>query len=269
VTRRNLISALAPACLAPVWFSCGEPHWFEVSHTRISIPGVRPTRILHLADLHVSDGMTAADLEPGLRAGLDERPDLICITGDFVSNPAGFDRAGLLRLLRLAADTAPTYAVAGNHDGGAWLARRGGARSSQFMRELVATAGVHVLHNASVEFGDLTLAGVGDLWSGETDPDRAFTGVDPDSTTIALCHNPDGKAILKDYHWHLMLSGHTHGGQVRIPGITPLWAPVWDKRFVAGLYTWEQRHLFITRGLGSPKHVRAFCRPEVSVLEVG
>jgi hypothetical protein len=66
-----------------------------------------------------------------------------------------------------------------------------------------------------------------------------------------------------------MLSGHTHGGQARVPVISRLWTPVHDKRYIAGLYTWDRRRLFITRGLGSPKHVRAFCRPEVSILEVG
>jgi predicted MPP superfamily phosphohydrolase len=68
--------------------------------------------------------------------------------------------------------------------------------------------------------------------------------------------------------WDIMLSGHTHGGQARIPGINPSWTPVQDKRFLAGLYSWEGRYLFITRGLGSPRHVRAFCRPEVSILEL-
>jgi len=269
VTRRNLFAALAPACLTPGWFCYGEPRWFDVTHTRIPMPGIRPTRILHLADLHISDGMTAADLEPGIRAGLASRPDLICITGDFVSNTAGFDQAGLRRLLRLAAASAPTLAIMGNHDGGAWLARCGGARSSEFMRSVVGSTGVRVLHNESIEVGDLTIAGVGDLWSGEMAPDHAFTGVDPDRPTIALCHNPDGKTALRGYHWQLMLSGHTHGGQARIPGITPEWAPVRDKRFIAGLYPWNGRHLFITRGLGSPHHVRAFCRPEVSILEMG
>ena len=66
-----------------------------------------------------------------------------------------------------------------------------------------------------------------------------------------------------------MLSGHTHGGQARIPGDTPPWLPVEDKRYVAGLYGWRDRQLFITRGLGSPHHMRVLCRPEVSILEIG
>ena len=110
--------------------------------------------------------------------------------------------------------------------------------------------------------------GLRDLWSGAFDADCAFETVDGSSPTVVLCHNPDGKKYFRERQWDLMLSGHTHGGQARIPGITPQWAPVSDKRFIAGLYAWENRHLFITRGLGSPKHVRAFCRPEVSIIDL-
>jgi predicted MPP superfamily phosphohydrolase len=84
-----------------------------------------------------------------------------------------------------------------------------------------------------------------------------------------MCHNPDGKDLLSNDRWDLMLSGHTHGGQARIPGLDPPWTPVLDKRFVAGLYQWEGRRLFITRGLGSPNRIRAFCRPEASILHIG
>jgi uncharacterized protein len=269
VNRRTLFSALAPACLAASYFRFVEPRWFEVTRTRVSIPGVRPQRILHVSDIHISDGMGARDLEPGLRAGLAARPDLICLTGDFVSHTSGFDLDGLERLLRMAADTAPSYAVLGNHDGGAWIARFGGDRSTQMMRDLVTSTGVRMLHNQSAMEGNLTLVGVGDYWSNELDPERAFAGVNPSAPTVVLCHNPDGKKLLERQSWNLMLSGHTHGGQARIPGFCPPWAPVRDRRFLAGLYNWQGRQLFITRGLGSPKHVRAFCRPEVSVLDLG
>ena len=269
MNRRTFLASLPPVGLAGAWFGFGEPHWFEVTHTCVRIPGIRPKRILHISDIHISDGMGARDLEPGMRAGLAAKPDLICLTGDFVSTTSGFDITGLQRLLRMAADTAPSYAVLGNHDGGAWIARFGGNRSTQMMRDLVSSAGVRMLHNEAAVEGDLALVGVGDYWSNELDPDTAFSRKAPSAATVVLCHNPDGKKRLEQHSWNLMLSGHTHGGQARIPGFCPLWAPVRDKRFIAGLYNWQGRQLFITRGLGSPKHVRAFCRPEISVLDLG
>jgi len=217
----------------------------------------------------MSDGMNAAELQKGFQAGLSRKPDFVCLTGDFVSATHGFDRQGLFGLLRSATATAPTHAVLGNHDGGHWLARWGGTRSTQSMRDLIESAGVHLLHNQCAVVEDLTLVGVADYWSGEFAPERAFARAPHGGATLLLCHNPDAKKDLGRFPWDLMLSGHTHGGQVCVPGITPTWAPVTDKRFIAGLYGWEGRQLFITRGVGSPRHVRAFCRPEVSLLEIG
>lgn len=270
MTRRSFLSATAAAATASAgWFRFVEPSWFELSYTRIPRIGLQAKRILHIADIHISDGMNAAELEKGLEAGLSQRPNLICFTGDFVTTTSGFDRSGLYRLLRRAADTAPTYAVLGNHDGGAWLGRHGGSHSTQPLSELISSTGIRLLHNEAAVENDVTLIGVGDYWSGEFSPRRAFAQAGVSLPTLVLCHNPDAKEALSHLPWNLMLSGHTHGGQARIPGINPPWAPVSDKRFISGLYAWAGRQIFITRGLGSPKHVRAFCRPEVSILDVG
>jgi predicted MPP superfamily phosphohydrolase len=234
------------------------------------LPGYRgPQRkLLHISDIHVSDGMAAEDLETGILAGLAEKPDLICLTGDFVSHLGAFDAAGLVRMLRRTADAAPTFAVLGNHDGGLWLSQFGAESSTTRIKDLVQSSGVHLLDNQHATAAGLHLVGVGDLWSGEFAPERAFSNATPAKPTIVLCHNPDGKDALTHRPWHLMLSGHTHGGQGRLPGLTPLWTPVRDKSMISGLHSWQGRHVFITRGLGSPRHVRAFCRPEVSVLHV-
>ncbi|MBL8174330.1 MAG: phosphodiesterase YaeI [Bryobacterales bacterium] len=266
--RRKLLAMAAPAIVVPAWFRFGEPHWFELTRRRVKL-GVRRRLVLHVSDLHTSDGLTAEDLEAGLEMGLRQRPDLICFTGDFVTTTRGYDRVGLERLLRRAADTAATYAVLGNHDGGAWLGRRGGSASPREIADLVEGAGIRLLRNEWVVDGDLTLVGVEDYWSGELDGERAFGGAPEGVARVLLSHNPDAKGELVEQGWDLMLSGHTHGGQARLPGWTPPWAPVADKRYVEGLHEWGGRQLFVTRGMGSPKHVRAFCRPEVSILEFG
>jgi len=269
--RRTLLLSLLPATAAAYdRFHNIEPDWFQLTRTRIPLSLPRPKRILHISDLHVSDGMTADALSIGLEAGLAQHPDFICFTGDYVTSTHGFDRDGLQRLLRRAADTAPCYAVLGNHDGGNWLGRRRRSHTpTRLMQDLIAEAGVRLLHNRCATEQGVVLAGVGDIWSGEFDPATAFKDAPAGAPTIVLCHNPDGKRDLYRWRWHLMLSGHTHGGQARVPVVSRLWTPVHDKRFIAGHYRWRDRRLFITRGLGSPKHVRAFCRPEVSMLTVG
>ncbi len=153
MNRRIFLSAVAPACLSPLYFRFVEPNWFEVSHTDVRIPGVRPKRILQILTFIFRTALHFADLEPGFRAGLAARPDLICLTGDFVSRTSGFDRTGLQRFLRMAADTAPSYAVLGNHDGGHWIQRCCGGDSTDMMRDLVASSGVRMLHNESAGRG--------------------------------------------------------------------------------------------------------------------
>ena len=111
------------------------------------------------------------------------------------------------------------------------------------------------------------LVGVGDRWAGHFDPGAAFHGVDRTRPTVLLSHNPDTKSHLAGHDWQLMLSGHTHGGQLRVPwlGATPF-APVSDKRFVEGLHRWNDRWLHVSKGIGSIYGLRINCPPEVSFL---
>ena len=87
-----------------------------------------------------------------------------------------------------------------------------------------------------------------------------------DRIRIVLSHNPDTKKPLAAYGWDLLLCGHTHGGQIGLPFFSARFAPVKDKRFIAGLYQWQGRHLHITKGVGSGFRIRFNCRPEVSLL---
>jgi predicted MPP superfamily phosphohydrolase len=263
-------SAVFAGASVSYWMHEIEPFRFVLTETEVPVRGIKPRRVLHLSDWHVSDGMGAPDLAKGLGLGLARKPDLICLTGDFVSTTSGFDEAGLSVLLRRCADSAPSFAVLGNHDGGEWLARIGGARNVDRLSEIVTRTGVRLLQNECAEASGMRIAGVGDFWSGYFHPERAFAGAPGDGHfTLLLNHNPDGKEQLLEHAWDLMLSGHTHGGQARVPGMNSFWAPVRDKRFLEGLHEWEGRRLFISRGLGSPKHVRLNCPPEISILHLG
>jgi hypothetical protein len=100
------------------------------------------------------------------------------------------------------------------------------------------------------------------------DGELAFAEVPADDPAILLAHNPDTKDVLGDRPWDLMLSGHTHGGQVVLPIVGERFVPVRDKRFIAGLKRWNGRQVYVTRGVGNIDGVRVNCRPEVSVLDL-
>ena len=114
----------------------------------------------------------------------------------------------------------------------------------------------------------MQLVGVGDLWSRELDGAAAFREAEKNVPTILLAHNPDSKIALGNRAWHLMLSGHTHGGQIRLPLLGAPFAPVVDKRYIAGLKPWRDRWIHVTKGVGNVHGVRFNCRPEVSLLRI-
>lgn len=252
-----------------------EPRWLAVRQQAIRLRRVnlaRPVRVLLISDLHrsrvVSFGMIAAAID----AGLALKPDLICVTGDFITFGDEVDMSNYPAVLKKLPAVAPTYAVLGNHDGGAWTAARNGAESHRVVDGILEDAGIELLHNRNksvqVRESKVRLVGVADLWSREVDTDRAFAGVGTEEPVVLLAHNPDTKELVAGERWDLMLSGHTHGGQVRLPWMETRYAPVADRRYVAGLGEWSSRWIYVTCGVGNFGGVRLNCRPEVNLLEV-
>jgi predicted MPP superfamily phosphohydrolase len=148
----------------------------------------------------------------------------------------------------------------------------GGHKDTSVVRGLLGSANVPLLHNRSevvrVRDQNIRFAGVPDLWSREVNGDLAFADVRADDPAILLAHNPDTKDVLADRPWDLMLSGHTHGGQVVLPVVGARFVPVRDKRFIAGLKQWNGRQVYVTRGVGNIDGVRVNCRPEVTALDL-
>jgi len=252
-----------------------EPNWLERTYHRVKLPcdnlpsGVR---ILQLSDFHASSVVPFSLIENSVELGVEAKPDVICLTGDFVTDATPFDEVEYARILRRLSSAAPVFASLGNHDGGRWSASIGGLKDSSVIRSLLRDGNVSLLHNRSevvrVRDQAIRFAGAADLWSERMDVDLAFADVLPEDPTILLAHNPDTKDLLADRPWNLMLSGHTHGGQVVLPFLGERFVPVRDKRFIAGLKQWNGRQVYVTRGVGSIRGVRVNCRPEVTILDV-
>lgn len=274
LTRRKFLGGLA--CLglgAPAYARFFEPTWLDVSRYELKLGAGNsrpPLKLLHLSDLHASEEVSLEFIERAIARGLALKPDLICLTGDFVTRR--FDQ--LVRYAEILAQLpaqAPTLACLGNHDGGDWSARNGGYTGVREVLDLLARSRITTLHDAAQPLDvcgwKLQLVGLSDYWAGDFSPERAFpTTQSGAAATIVLSHNPDTKDPLRGYRWDLMLSGHTHGGQFRFPVVGTPFAPVRDKRFVQGLHTWEGRRLHITKGIGNVLGLRFNCRPEISLL---
>ena len=263
---------LAPLLAAPTaaYARLVEPTWLEWTQRTCTIPGLSDSvRLVHLSDLHASHDVPMSLIENAIQMAIDSNPDLICVTGDFVTNSQGFDSTEYAAILSRLSRKAPTFAVLGNDDGGLWSSTRGGFTNSGKIARMVERARIDLLANRTIQVDcGLQITGMGDLWAGEANPEQAFQDADLDSPTILLAHNPDSKKVAADYSWRLMLSGHTHGGQVVAPifGFCP--APVEDRRYIRGLKPWRERWIHVSCGVGSISGVRFRCRPEVTLLHL-
>ena len=148
----------------------------------------------------------------------------------------------------------------------------GGYSDTEKVRTLLEKSKIKLLDNSATQLNlrnwKLNLAGLGDVWAKEFLPEKTFKELSPENATatVVLSHNPDTKDALKNYRWDLLLCGHTHGGQVRLPFVGAPIAPVKDKRFVQGLHRWDNRWIYTTKGVGNLYGIRVNCRPEVSLL---
>jgi uncharacterized protein len=280
LTRRRFLLGLGGLAAAAAgggsYMRFAEPHWLEVA--RFAVPlsrevPQRPVRIVHLSDFHASPAVSFEFIAEAVALALAQRPDVVALTGDFFTNRCP-DAARFSEILRRVSATVPTLACLGNHDGGPWTRAAGGNGSIDEALELLRAANVTCLHNdartITIRDRPLQFIGLGDLWSNMCEPATAFgrTPARGSAARILLNHNPDAKDALRTYDWDLVLCGHTHGGQLRLPFLGTPFAPVIDKRYVEGLHRWQDRWLYVTRGVGNLHGVRFNCRPQVSVLDV-
>jgi len=282
VTRREFLRAMAATAVSGGIYACAvEPYWLETVRTKIALEGLDPAFdgyvIAQISDLHVGSGVPLAYLRRALEAANAAKPDLVVVTGDIVDGGceprAAEDAAELLSLLR---PRDAVMAVLGNHDTGAFHPKRKvDEEAVRRLRGALAASGVDVLLNEERTVargnGRLRVAGFGDLWSGQFDA-RAFRAA-PGGATVCLSHNPDTAPELAERGAGLVLCGHTHGGQIRVPGLGPL-LPAWrsPSGFPPGETAIEGGRVIVNRGLGMsggplPK-ARFFSRPEIRVIEI-
>lgn len=276
MNRRVFLFGLPTAALSAYGYARAiEPGWLEETQKTV-VTGRRlrrPLRVAHISDLHASYDVSISFLEQAFWRTVAMKPDLICVTGDFVTTDRDFDIPRYESALQILSSKIPTYAVMGNHDGGSWAEAAGWFPSNQFIRNLVSRGGVQVLHNDAVKLEvdgiPLWLTGVGDWWSDELKAGPAFEKVDSKTAPVLVMnHNPDGKDDCSLFPWDLMLCGHTHGGQVIVPFYGPPIVPVIDTRYAVGLNKYQNRWIHTTRGVGNVRGIRMNCRPELSLLLV-
>lgn len=257
-----------------------ERHWIDVVHRDIYITGLPQDfdgmTIAQLSDIHL-DEFTEPFL---LREAVDHinrmQPDMVLLTGDYVSYQvlsrkatiaAAWHCASLLGAIRCP----HRYAILGNHD------LLVGGRE---ITEAIASHGIPVLRNACLPLdrggSRIWLAGLDDPVIGRPDPDRAvpvaIRNIEREPV-ILMCHAPDFADVLVQHPASrsiaLMLSGHTHGGQVRLPLVGALHLPPGGRKYIEGWFPVGGLQLYVNRGIGSVGVPFRFdCRPEITRIRL-
>jgi len=211
------------------------------------LPGLDPAhdglRVAQLSDIHVGPRTSPDVIERAIAAANRFEPDLVVLTGDFVSRHRA-DVEGVRELL--GGLTAPTIAVLGNHD--VWVDPDGVASA-------LRGHGYEVLENAwtrvRLRGAPLTVVGVGDHLTRREDVAASTRGLRHGSAPLVLAHGPKSADRLRALERPLVcLSGHTHGGQINLPVLTPLLLRSIREPYVRGRYALGQVQLYVNRGVG-------------------
>ncbi|MBD1904069.1 metallophosphoesterase [Funiculus sociatus GB2-A5] len=270
-------------------------HWIlsgplSVENVKVAIASLptslHKTKLVQLSDLHY-DGLRLSDelLAQAIAASNQLEPDLVLLTGDYVTDdPTPIHK--LVRSLKHLESRFGVYAVLGNHDNYY-------RHSKQEVQNALTNIGIRVLENEiAYPLGKaLPIVGLADFWSPEFNPAPVMNQLDPNTPRIVLSHNPDTAEILQQWRVDLQLSGHTHGGQVVIPGFGPAAGLLQHLRdiipqpmqplvpfmkecnkvvqhweWASGWHQVGKNQMYVNRGLGTYFPGRLFCPPEVTAI---
>lgn len=248
-----------------------EPHWLEIVRRPLPVRAL-PARLagrtlVQISDVHVGTRVDDDYVLTTFRRVAALRPDIVVMTGDFISHHAGSPEQVRAIYPHFPKGRLATIAVLGNHDYGvAWS-------QTEVARQVVETVqplGIAVLRNEVRDVEGLQIAGLDDLWARQFAPREPLRRLDERRAALVLSHNPDTVDLpVWDGYEGWIFSGHTHGGQCKPPFLPPPLLPVRNRRYTAGEFSLSgNRRLYISRGVGHLTQVRFNVRPEVTVFEL-
>lgn len=277
ITRRKFIRVAATAGVAAL---AADSVLFEPNHPRIVRQEIAlrrwPARlegftIALLSDFHYDPHFSVHPLRSAIGMVNGLHPELIVLTGDFVSMPLVGDASTAAsaaepcaQLLRQMQAPHGLWAVMGNHDA---------TTDPERVTSALRSAGIQVLSNQSTAIerdgARFWLGGVDDVLEGDPDLIAALHDIPPDEPAVLLAHEPDYADHVARHSVDLQLSGHSHGGQVRLPFVRPLYLPALARKYVWGLYKIGGLTLYTNPGLGTVGiPARWNCPPEITLLSL-
>ncbi len=245
-----------------------EPNWIEVVPIQLTIPNLSMVfedfKIVQIGDIHASKFMPEKRLAKIIRLVNQQQPDVIAITGDLITHGYSFDANQLSQTLSQLQSKSGIFAVLGNHDH--W------EEMLAVLKQVLVESNITNLDNqvCLIERDDqqLAFAGLDDPYWGKPDLQKTITQLPNDTTALLLVHEPDYiETSAATHRFVLQLSGHSHGGQIRVPFLDPLILPPGGRKYFAGLNQVEDTIIYTNRGLGMTNLPFRFgSRPEITVF---
>jgi len=245
-----------------------ESRWYEISEPEIHIHGLDPAfdgyRIAQISDIHMDSSMTREHLIKIAGKVKEQNPDLIVITGDFVSYEVEYVTNDLRDALSEFDAPDGVVAVMGNHD---YLS------GADKVRSVLNDVGIHELANDCMRItrdgAHFYLAGIDDVSAKQARLDILLEKLPDDAPAILLAHEPDfADVAAATNRFEAQFSGHTHGGQVQFPIIGTLYGPEHGHRYQDGIFDVANGlQLYVSRGVGTVHlPIRFNCRPEIPII---
>lgn len=268
LTRRAFFQAMAAGAVtaASGYALLEEPGNFSIEPVKVESALPAGLRIGALSDFHLCDAISQTRVETAVRLLRQQQPDLIVLLGDYstaMHSGSVIHRQVEIALQILGKLSAPlgVYAILGNHDVTPKLNDIGDIIRRNKITALIDDGVMLAVHGE--RFG---IAGLADTLQMNANPTAAVRAIPNGTPLLGLIHEPDSAAMLPQAS--LVLSGHSHGGQVRLPGIGALVLPQRGRRFPWGLRQDGNTLVYTTRGVGMvPPRVRINCPPEITIIE--
>ena len=272
-SRRRLLqcglAASLTALAGTTYTTLIEPVWIDVTHVPPTLPRLAPAfcgyRVAQISDIHMGDWMTPHRFRDVIRLVNGEAPDLIAITGDFVTRHADRQADDLVSGLRQLRARDGVVAVLGNHD--YWS-------NAQVISDVLVRGSVRELANKAwtIERGaaQLHIAGVDDIWEEHDQFELALDALPRDGAAVLLAHEPDfAETSAASGRFDLQISGHSHGGQIAAPFVGPVHVPYLSRKYPTDRYQVGNMIQYTNRGVGMIRpYVRFNCRPEITIFHL-
>lgn len=250
-----------------------EPKLLDVNHHKIINPSIPSSfnrfKIVQFSDTHLGFQYNAQQLKKLVKKINALKPDIIFFTGDLMDTPNQYNEANIIiPLLKELEAPFGKFAIYGNHDHGGY--------GTDIYKSIIEESGFNLLLNSHqqielIDGSSFYVIGIDDAMLGKPDIRTAIEGVPDDSYKILLSHAPDLADEAKNFNIQLQLSGHSHGGQVKIPFAGALVIPPYAEKYKEGFYKIGSTPLtlYVNRGLGTTRlPFRFLCKPELTVYSL-